>query len=118
MYENGQKVSGYQKMREHKRRMKDRFLKNPGNANIEKGKTYEEYLATTNENDRTKPMGCRHLPYAQQYWRLAYDSNEKKEKKKYAAKTSRNEWKAAVEKYQHEDWEDYEGSQEYNKLGD
>ena len=29
MYENGRKVSRYYKMREHKRRMKDRFLKNP-----------------------------------------------------------------------------------------
>jgi hypothetical protein len=102
MYENGKKVSGYQKMREHKRRMKDRFLKNPGNANIEKGKTYEEYLATTNEADRTKPIGCRHLPYAQQYWRLAYNSNEKKEKKKYTVKASRNEWKEVLNKKEYE----------------
>ena len=118
MYENGRKVSRYYKMREHKRRVKERFLKNPNTENAEIGKTYESYLATTNEKDRTEPFGCRSIPYAQQYWRLAYCTNDRKQLKKFTASTSRNEWKAVVKKYQHEDWEDYEGGQEYNKLGD
>ena len=116
MYENGRKVSRYHRMREHKRRMKDRFLKNPYNANIEKNKSYEEYLVTTNEHDRIKPMGCRNLPYAEQYWRIAYSTNDRKYSKKITASASRNDWKDALNKFDSEDWEDFEGGHEYNKL--
>ena len=116
MYENGRKVSRYYKMREHKRRMKERFLKNPNTANIEMGKSYEEYLATTNEKDRTEPFGCHGIPYAQQYWRLAYCTNDRKELKKSTASASRNHWKDQVNNSDEVNWEDFEGGQEYNKL--
>lgn len=116
MYENGRKVSRYYKMREHKRRLKDRFLKNPHNANIEKNKSYEEYLVTTNEHDRTVPMGCHNLPYAEQYWRIAYNTNDRKYAKKNTASSARNNWKDALNRFIDEDWEDFEIGHEYNKL--
>lgn len=116
MYENGRKVSRYHRMREHKRRMKDRFLKNPKTDNVEMGKSYQEYLVTTNEKDRTEPFGCRGIPYAQQYWRHAYCTNDRQRAKKDTAAAARNNWKNALSKFNGEEWEDFEGGQEYNKL--
>lgn len=118
MYENGRKVTRYYKMCEHKRRMKDRFLKNPNTSNVEMNKSYQEYLATTNEKDRTEPFGCRGIPYAQQYWRLAYCTNDRKRIKESSAAASRNEWKDSLHKFNCEEWDDFEGGQEYNKLSD
>ena len=112
MYENGRKVSRYHRMREHKRRMKDRFLKNPNTANIEMGKSYEEYLATTNEKDRTEPFGCRNIPYAKQYWRHAYSTNDKQLLKETAHSNARNDWKNQL---QNIDDEDFESNQNINE---
>lgn len=91
MYENGRKVSRYYKMREHKRRMKDRFLKNPYSTNI--GKSYAEYLADLDEGERTYRYGANMMPCAYQYWNHYYAGERGKIVKKQTSRAIRNYWR-------------------------
>ena len=109
MYENGRKVSRYYKMREHKRRMKDRFLKNPfmGSAI---GMEFEQYLASLSPFLRTYSYGARkdYMPACEQYWRHAYISGPRKYAKKETNSKVRAYWKNELARC--EDWEDFDSN--------
>lgn len=117
MYENGRKVSRYYRMREHKRRMKDRFLKNPYSRNV--GKSYAEYLAELDEDERTYRHGGNMMPCAYQYWNHYYAGERGKFAKKQTSKAVRNYWR---EELAHcEDWEDFDAGMDdndYQKIFD
>lgn len=117
MYENGRKVSRYYRMREHKRRMKDRFLKNPYSRNI--GKTFDEYLAELSEYERSYRWGGNMLPCAYQYWNHFYAGERGKIVKKQTSRAIRNYWR---EELNHcDDWEDFDASlnnNDYQKMVD
>ena len=109
MYENGRKVSRYYKMCEHKRRMKDRFLKNPfmGSAI---GMEFEEYLASLNDFWRSYSYGARkdYMPACEQYWRHAYISGPRKYAKEETNRKVRAYWKNELAHC--EDWEDFDSN--------
>lgn len=109
MYENGRKVSRYYKMREHKRRMKDRFLKNPfmGSAI---GMEFEQYLASLNPSLRTYSYGARkdYMPACEQYWRHAYISGPRKYAKEETNSKVRAYWRNELAHC--EDWEDFDSN--------
>lgn len=71
MYENGRRLNRHSRKRKHIDKQKQRFLYNPfmGNAT---GMTYEQYLATRDEDDMNHIFCCRDIPYCEQYWRHAY----------------------------------------------
>lgn len=117
MYENGRKVSRYYKMREHKRRMKDRFLKNPYSTNI--GKSYAEYLADLNDDERSYHYGGNMMPCAYQYWNHYYAGERGKIAKKQTVRAIRNYWREELSHL--DDADDLDASlnsNDYHKLID
>ena len=107
MYENGRKVSRYYKMREHKRRMKDRFLKNPYMYSAI-GMEFEQYLASLDPFLRNHSYGARkdYMPACEQYWRHAYISESRKYAKEATNSKIRAYWR---NEFTHcDDWEDFD----------
>ena len=107
MYENGRKVSRYFKMREHKRRMKDRFLKNPYMYSAI-GMEFEQYLASLDPFLRNHSYGARkdYMPACEQYWRHAYISESRKYAKEATNSKIRAYWR---NEFTHcDDWEDFD----------
>ena len=107
MYENGRKVSRYYKMREHKRRMKDRFLKNPYMYSAV-GMEFEQYLASLDPFLRTYSYGARkdYMPACEQYWRHAYISGPRKYAKEATNSKIRAYWR---DEFAHcDNWEDFD----------
>ena len=120
MYENGRKVSRYYKMCEHKRRMKDRFLKNPfmGSAI---GMEFEQYLASLSPSLRTYSYGARkdYIPACEQYWRHDYISESRKYAKEETNSKIRAYWRNELAHC--EDWEDLDSNMQntdYQKYFD
>ena len=102
MYENGRKVSRYYKMREHKRRMKDRFLKNSwGN----KGLSYSAYLANLTEEELNYRCGGNMMPCCLQYWTHYYDGERSKVVKQQTSRAIRDYWRQELNRC--DDWEDF-----------
>ena len=119
MYENGRKVSRYHKMREHKRRMKERFLKNPYSTNI--GCSYADYLAHLDEFSKTYHWGANMTPNAYQYWSHCWLSGPKQYAKKSTARAIRNYWRNEINSFNGEDWDDFDAgmnNNDYQKLFD
>ena len=109
MYENGRKVSRYYKMREHKRRMKDRFLKNPYMYSAV-GMEFEQYLASLDPFLRNYSYGARkdYMPACEQYWRHAYISGPRKYAKEETNSKVRAYWRNELAHC--EDWEDLDSN--------
>ena len=112
MYENGRKVSRYHKMREHKRRMKERFLKNPYSTNI--GSSYADYLAHLDEFSKTYHWGANMTPNAYQYWAHCWLSDPKQYAKKSTARAIRNYWRNEINSFNGEDWDDFDAGMNNN----
>lgn len=111
MYENGRKVSRYYKMREHKRRMKDRFLKNSwGN----KGLSYNEYLANLTEEELNYHRGGNMMPCCLQYWTHYYFSEPRQYAKKSTSRAVRNYWRNELNGFDGEDWDDFDAGMNNN----
>ena len=109
MYENGRKVSRYYKMREHKRRMKDRFLKNSWGH---KGLSYNEYLANLTEDELNYYWGGNMMPCCLQYWTHYYGGERSKVVKQQTSRAIRNYWR---EELNHcDDWEDFDAGMNGN----
>lgn len=112
MYENGRKVSRYYKMREHKRRMKDRFLKNPYSTSI--GSSYEDYIAHLDDYEKTHRWGGNMMPCAYQYWSHYYFSGPRQYAKKSTSRAVRNYWRNEINSFDGEDWDDFDAGMNNN----
>ena len=119
MYENGRKVSGYYRMRKHKRRMKERFLKNPYSTNI--GCSYKDYLAHLDEYSKEYHYGANMTPNAYQYWSHYYITGPRQYAKKSTSRAVRNYWRNEINCFDGDDWDDFEAgmnNNDYQKLFD
>lgn len=111
MYENGRRLNRHSRKRKHIDRQKQRFLCNPfmGNAT---GMTYEQYLATRDEDDLTYRYGCHSdKPWCEQYWRFAYVSGPRKHAKEMTNSVIRNHWRNKISELlalDEEDWDDFD----------
>ena len=97
MYENGRKVSRYYRMREHKRRLKDRFLKNSWRH---KGLSYNEYLANLTEEELNYHSGGNMIPCCLQYWTHYYGGEQEKIAKRQASRAIRNYWRKELNNWE------------------
>lgn len=106
MYENGRKVSRYYRMREHKRKTKDRFLKNYHYGRMI-NMSYDQYLATRDEDDLNYCYGCYNdKPRCECYWQYVYLSGPRTFAKDCTSSTIRNYWRTKLNTFDYDNYED------------
>lgn len=116
MYENGKRVSGYHKKRQHKRRQKNDYARTWSYGKRASGMDWKALQIYVEQREKDISVPAHVTRYDLDYWRYYDISDRKKYAKRETARRARQQFREAVNRCA--DLEEFEGLDPYHRLFD